>query len=189
MPISKKGVLWIVVFCILFLGGIAGGFFYFSRNSGFRQLVEIAPHEVKQEEDASFMKVYYPFDGRLVMEERKVRRQVAITAIAEEIINEFLKGPSSTARSAVPPGAKLLSVYYASDGILYVDVSDEFRRNFQGDALNEFLLLKGLYDSIITNVTGVQDVKVIVEGKEIESIGGHFLALYPLKNMLAAEVK
>jgi hypothetical protein len=83
----------------------------------------------------------------------------------------------------------LLSVYYASDGILYVDVSDEFRRNFQGDALNEFLLLKGLYDSIITNVTGVQDVKVIVEGKEIESIGGHFFALYPLKNMLAAEVK
>jgi len=188
MQASKKWILWVLVFCLLFLGGIAGGFYYFSQNFGFRQIAEIVPHEVNQGEDASFMRVYYPSEGRLIMEERRVKRQVAITAIAEEIVNEFLKGPSNMAKSAVPPGTRLLAVYYGSDGILYVDLSDEFRRNFQGDALNEFLLLKGLYDSIISNVTRVDDVKVIIEGKEIESIGGHFLALYPLKNMLA-EVK
>jgi spore germination protein GerM len=188
MPPIKKRILWVLGFCLLFLGGIAGGFFYFSQNFGFRQIVETAPPELKEGEDASFMRVYYPSEGRLIMEERRVKRQVAITAIAEEIVNEFLKGPSNMAKSAVPPGTRLLAVYYGSDGILYVDLSDEFRRNFQGDALNEFLLLKGLYDSIISNVTRVDDVKVIIEGKEIESIGGHFLALYPLKNMLA-EVK
>jgi len=188
MPVTKKRIVWVLVFCLLFFGGIAGGVFYFAQNFGFRQIVETVPNEVKQAEDASFMRVYYPSEGRLIMEERRVKRQVAITAIAEEIVNEFLKGPSNMAKSAVPPGTRLLAVYYGSDGILYVDLSDEFRRNFQGDALNEFLLLKGLYDSIISNVTGVDDVKVIIEGKEIESIGGHFLALYPLKNMLA-EVK
>jgi len=185
MPANKKRILLILVFILLFLGGIAGGFFYFSQLFGFKQTVETVPQEVKQGEDASFVRVYYPSEGRLIMEERRVKRQVAVTAIAEEIVSEFLKGPSNTAKSAVPSGTKLLGVYYGSDGILYVDLSDEFRRNFQGDALNEFLLLKGLYDSIISNVTGVDDVKVIIEGKEIESIGGHFLALYPLKNMLA----
>ncbi len=188
MPANKKKILWVLVFALLFLGGIAGGFFYFSRNFGFMQTVKTVPQEVGQEEDTSFMRIYYPSEGRLIMEERRVKRQVALTAVAEEIAHEFLKGPSNMAKSAVPPGTKLLAVYYGSDGILYVDLSDEFRRNFQGDALNEFLLLKGLYDSIISNVTGVDDVKVIIEGKEIESIGGHFLALYPLKNMLA-EVK
>jgi len=188
MRTSKKRILWVLVFAFLFLGGIAGGFFYFSRNPGFKQNVETVPQEVKQGEDASFIRVYYPSEGRLIMEERRVKRQVAITAIAEEIVNEFLKGPSTAAKSVIPPGTKLLAVYYGIDGILYVDLSDEFRRNFRGDALNEFLLLKGLYDSIISNVTGVDDVKVIIEGKEIESIGGHLFALYPLKNMLA-EVK
>jgi spore germination protein GerM len=188
MPVSRKRIMWVLVFALLFMGGIAGGFFYFSRNFGVKQAAEPVLQAAKQGEDTSFVRVYYPSEGRLVMEERKVKRQVAITAIAEEIVSEFLKGPSTVAKSAVPPGTKLLAVYYGSDGILYVDFSDEFRRNFQGDALNEFLLLKGLYDSIISNVTGVDDVKVIVEGKEIESIGGHFFALYPLKNMLA-EVK
>ena len=81
----------------------------------------------------------------------------------------------------IPPGVKVLGLYQGSDGILYVDFSDELRRNFQGDAAAEFLLLRGLYESIISNVKGVDDVKVLIEGKEIESIGGHVLALYPLK--------
>lgn len=188
MQASKKRILWVLIFVLLFLGGIAGGFFYFSQNPGLKQNAETVPQEARQGEDASFIRVYYPSEGRLVMEERRVKRQVAITAIAEEIVTEFLKGPTSAAKSTVPAGTKLLSAFYGIDGILYVDLSDEFRRNFQGDALNEFLLLKGLYDSIISNVTGVDDVKVIIEGKEIESIGGHLYALYPLKNMLA-EVK
>jgi spore germination protein GerM len=188
MPPSKRKILWIVVFILLFLGGIAGGFFYFSRHFGSQQTPETVPQAEKQGEDASFVRVYYPSEGRLIMEERRVKRQVSVSSIAEEIMGEFLRGPSTTGKSSVPQGTKLLGVYYGNDGILYVDLSDEFRRNFQGDALAEFLLLKGLYDSIISNVTGVDDVKVLIEGKEIESIGGHFLALYPLKNMLT-EVK
>jgi spore germination protein GerM len=105
--------------------------------------------------------------------------------MAEEIVKEFLRGPSQMNRSGIPVATKLLGIYPGNDGILYVDLSDEFRRNFQGDAIGEFLLLKGLYDSILSNVTGVDDVKIVIEGKEIESIGGHLFALYPLKNTLS----
>ena len=188
MPANRRKILWSMVYALLFLGAIAGGFFYFSRHFGHKQVPEIAPRAEKQGEDASFVRVYYPSEGRLVMEERRVRRQASVSAVAEEVMREFLKGPANRGASAVPSGTKLLGIYFGSDGILYVDLSDEVRRNFQGDALTEFLLLRGLYDSIISNVTGVDDVKVIVEGKEIESIGGHFFSLYPLKNMIA-EVK
>lgn len=191
MQINKKRILWVLVFILLFSSGIAGGFIYFSKSFGIKQPTEATPQAEKQEGDSSFVRVYYPSEGRLIMEERRVKRQESITAIAGAIIEEFLRGPANTTNTGktdIPMGTKLLGIYSGSDGILYVDLSDEFRRNFQGDVLTEFLLLKGIYESIISNVTGIDDVKVIIEGREIESIGGHLPALYPLKNTLT-EVK
>lgn len=185
MPANKNKILWVLVFFLLFLGSIAGGFFYFSKSFGPKQIAAPAPQEERQGDDSSFIRVYYPSGGRLVIEERRVKRQDSLPAMAEGIVGEFLRGRSAAPKSDVPEGTKLLGAYSGSDGILYVDLSDEFRRNFQGDALTEFLLLKALYDSIISNLTGVDDVKVLIEGKEIESIGGHLFALYPLKNIIA----
>jgi spore germination protein GerM len=184
MPINKRRILWVSVFTLLFSGGIAGGFFYFSMKFGNEPTGEATLKSIKQIDDSSFVKVYYPSEGRLIMEERRVRRLGSVTVSAEEIMEEFLKGPLHRGKSDIPPGSRVLGVYFGTDGILYVDLSDEFRRNFHGDALAEFLLLKGLYESIISNITGVDDVKILIEGKEIESIGGHLFALYPLKNAL-----
>jgi len=184
MPINKRRILWVLVFILLFSGGIAGGFFYFAENLGNKPKGETLTEPQKQADDSSFVKVYFPSEGRLIMEERRIKRLGSVTVSGEEIVEEFLKGPSQRGRSDVPPGTKVLGLYFGTDGILYVDLSDEFRRNFHGDALSEFLLLKGLYESIISNVTGVDDVKILIEGKEMESIGGHLLVLYPLKNSL-----
>jgi spore germination protein GerM len=87
----------------------------------------------------------------------------------------------------LPRGARLLGIYKGTDGMLYIDLSDEFRRNFQGDVFAEFLLLKGLYESIISNIQDIQDVKILIEGKETETLGGHFFLLYPLKDMVSHE--
>jgi spore germination protein GerM len=187
MQLSRKKVLWILVFLLLFSGGIGGGYFYFSKKSVQTQSGAETPQADIQSQDFSSVRVYYPAEGRLMMEERRVKRQASVVASAEAIAEEYLKGPAR-GKSDVPQGAKLLGAYIGSDGVLYVDLSDEFRRNFQGDALTEYLVLKGLYESIISNVGGMDDVKVIIEGKEIESIGGHLFAMYPLKNTLT-EVK
>lgn len=184
---NKKKILWISVFLVLFSGGIVAGFFYFSRNIGQRPTGETTPQADVQAQDFASVRVYYPSDGRLVMEERRVKRQTTAVAVAEAVMEEYLKGPSR-GRSDIPAGVRVSGVYSGNDGILYVDLSEEFRKNFQGDALAEYFLLKGLYESVISNVAGIDDVKVIIEGKEIESIGGHLFALYPLKNTLS-EVK
>ena len=49
--------------------------------------------------------------------------------------------------------------------------------------------MKGLYESVIANVQGVTDVKVLVDGKELETLGGHFYLKYPLKGMMLYEYK
>jgi len=184
MGIDKRRLLLVLLFIILFIGGVSGGYIYFSKRFAPGQTAE-TPRTEGQADDIS-IKVYYPSEGRLVEEERRVRRQKTVLSIAEACIEEFLRTPPDRGRSDVPSGARLLGVYYGSDGILYANLSDEFRRNFQGDALTEFLLLKGLYETVITNVPGIGDVKILIEGMEIESLGGHIYAMYPLKDTLSA---
>jgi hypothetical protein len=87
----------------------------------------------------------------------------------------------------LPAGARLLGVYFGTDGILYVEFSEEFRSNFRGDALTEYLLLRGLYESLMSNIAGIEDVKVLVEGGEIESLGGHIYANLPLGEAVASK--
>ncbi len=57
----------------------------------------------------------------------------------------------------------------------------EKSRNFSGEARYEYYLLKSIYQTLVTNVSEVRDVKILIEGREIDSIGGHMLAIMPLR--------
>lgn len=178
-----------IIFILLFAAGITGGYLYFSKKFLSQ------PSPVKGTEDTGIisqddlftLRVYYPVGGRLQMEERKVQRKTAQMAVAEAVLGEFFKGPVNAKGSESPQDTKLLGLYKGSDGILYVDLSDEFRRNFSGDASSEFLLLKGFYESLISNVQEISDVKVLIEGREIESLGGHINLRYPLKDTVSSD--
>ncbi|MFN3396759.1 MAG: GerMN domain-containing protein [Thermodesulfovibrionales bacterium] len=183
MPFNKARLVWIGIFLLLFISGMTGGYIYFlGREKGSFIENGIRKEESIQDTDLSIIKVYYPVKDKLLMEERKVRRQTSTPSMASAVIEEFLKCPSIEQGCLIPEGTRLLNVYIGKDGILYTDLSDEVRRNFQGDAYGELLLLKGLYESIISNLSGIEDIKILVEGKEIESLGGHISILYPLKN-------
>jgi spore germination protein GerM len=121
------------------------------------------------------------------MEERKLPRRNKEIAIAETIVEEFLKGPSGAQVSSVPGNTRLLGIYKDTERVFYIELSEEFRRNFQGDALTEYFVLKGLYESLISNIPDLQDVKVLIEGREAETLGGHLYLSYPLKDMISYE--
>ncbi len=181
-----KKAAGIVLLVFLFLGGVTGGYLYFST---------ILPKEKPAAEgeagtsaridDYFILRVYYPVENQMQIEERRVPRKSGLMAVAEATVGEYLKGPVRATTPIVPKNTKILGIYKGADRILYVDLSDDFRRNFQGDALTEFLLLKSLYESLISNVEDIQDVKVLIEGKEVETLGGHLYLLYPLKDMVA----
>lgn len=167
---QRLSLMAVAVALILILG-LAGGYLAFKkgRTAGwFGQEGGVEPIQV----ELTTIRVYFPSGGKLSMEERRIIRSESQGRMAEETVREFLKGPGGTG-SYVPEGTELLGIYPGSDGILYVDLADEFRSNFQGDAMAEFLLLRALYESIMTNVAEVKGIKVLIEGKEIGSIGGH----------------
>lgn len=191
---ASKKYLWIPAFLLLFAAGMTGGYFYFSKKFpsppdriGAKETEEKIGRAI---EDMFTLRIYYPAGGRLQMEERKAQKKTIQMTVAEAVISEFLKGPVpvNVSVSEIPKDAKLIGLYRGDDGILYVDLSDEFRRNFGGDAAAEFLLLRGLYESLMSNVYDITDVKILIEGREMESLGGHLYLSYPLKDIVSSDL-
>ncbi len=183
-----KKVSGIILLVILFLAGVAGGYLYFMKVFSKGKPGGKIGETLTATEDLFSLRIYYPVGNRLQLEERRLPRRSVQIAIAEAAVEEFLKGPADAVKSNVPKDARLRGIYKDADGILYVDLSDEFSRNFQGDVVTELLLLRGLYESLVSNVHDIQDIKVLIEGKERETVGGHFYLLYPLKQMVSHEI-
>ncbi|HMK49088.1 MAG TPA: GerMN domain-containing protein [Thermodesulfovibrionales bacterium] len=185
---NTKKVLGIILLVSLFLGGVIGGYFYFSRVASNGKSQAENEGMSQKPEDLFSLRIYYPVRDHLQVEERRLPRRTAPLAIAEATVEQYLKGPVDSKTSSIPRDTKILGIYKGADRILYVDLSDDLRRNFSGDALTEFLLLKGLYQSIIANVEDVADVKVLIEGKELETLGGHLYLMYPLKDIVSTNL-
>jgi len=186
---KKRNFIGMTVFFSLIIGAATGGYLYFSTGIFDKKTAEQRGTDDPVPFSETFtLKIYYPVNDRLQVEERTVAGLPADSAIAESAVREYLKGPSDPALSFMPRHAQLNGIYKGTDGILYVDISDEFSRNFQGDVLAELLLLKGLYKSLISNVGDIIDVKVLIDGKEIESLGGHLPLLYPLRSAVSTDL-
>jgi hypothetical protein len=182
-----KRVSGIILLVMLFLAGVAGGYLYFTKVFSKGKPEGKIGETLTPMEDLFSLRIYYPVGNRLQLEERRLPRRTAQIAIAEAVVEEFLKGPANAIKSNIPKDARLRGIYKDAGGMLYVDLSDEFSRNFQGDVVTELLILRGLYESLVSNVHDIQDIKVLIEGKEVETLGGHFYLLYPLKEMVSVE--
>ncbi|MCX8069234.1 MAG: GerMN domain-containing protein, partial [Thermodesulfovibrionales bacterium] len=56
---------------------------------------------------------------------------------------------------------------------LYLDFNPELRYKSLFDANEEYLFLKALYNTIFINFKSVTNVRILVDGKEIETLAGH----------------
>jgi len=183
--------LWITLIVLLFLAVAAGSYFFMHKyTESEKQPVSTAAQSPEMEPaDISILRIYQPRNNGIEMTERKIPKRISNIAIAEAVIEEFFKSTAASGVSAIPQNVKLLGLYKDEAQILYIDLSDEARRNFQGDAMAEYLLLKAIYESLVSNVLDFQDCRILIEGKEIETLGGHFYLKYALKNTFSAEIK
>jgi spore germination protein GerM len=139
-------------------------------------------------EKAVIIKLFFPDGHRLKLEQREMERFFSQKKILKGAVTEFLKGPSGSQRNIVPVDTLLLGVYMGNDGIAYINLSEDFKRNFHGDVPDEFLLLKSLYETVISNVQ-VDNIKLLIDSKESDSIGGHFSVDRPLKQLVTQEIR
>jgi hypothetical protein len=185
----KNRAAWILLIILFFIGGAAGSYFLMKFfTPAANQPAVVAPEQLSKEaQDLIAVRILLPRDKKLEMQDRKLKRKIRSIDFAEALIEQFFKEAAN--EYTIPQNVKILGIYRDPNQILYIDFSDELRRNFQGDALDEYLLLKGMYETLVSNVQDFQDLKVLVEGKEIETLGGHFFLKYPLKNIVLTELK
>jgi germination protein M len=116
------------------------------------------------------------FDGstnkdkaEVVKEERLINKE---EVLGEIIMQELLKGPSnvSSLKPVLPKETKLLS-FSIKDGIAYVNLSND--ANFPMTPAKEEACLRGILNSL-TQLTSVSKVKLMIDNKDIKSIGGNY---------------
>ncbi len=107
-----------------------------------------------------------------------VLRKDTLLVAAEDIIEKYVK----------PYNVRLLDLYMDQEGVIYIDFGDELKRNFNGDAIEEIKIIAGLFSGIKSTVPGFTALKVLIEGSEAESFGGHIDISKPIGEEIAKHI-
>jgi hypothetical protein len=93
---------------------------------------------------------------------------------AEELLRALLAiylDKSSPHRLA--PGSEVRSVYLVDPGLAVIDVNAAFADGHRSGVLVEELTVASLIRTLSANLPGILRVKILVEGKERETLAGH----------------
>jgi hypothetical protein len=93
---------------------------------------------------------------------------------AQELLRALLglyMGKSSS--HPLGPGAEVRDVYLVDPGLAVVDVNDAFSDGHRSGVLVEELTVASMVQTLAANIPGISRVKILVGGKERETLAGH----------------
>ncbi len=109
----------------------------------------------------------------------EVLRKDTLLVVAEDVIRKYVEHYK----------VRLLDLYMDKEGVIYIDFGDELKKNFRGDALEELKIIAGLFNSIKSTIPGFTALKIIIEGKEDVSFGGHIDISKPMGEEIAKNIR
>ncbi len=175
----RKRLFFII---IVVLVAISAGLFTIYRLEEVREFLSLGKGEESAPATPSRMAggaravIVIPSEKGLITREIALKEGLLPVERAEAVIGEYLKGLGAGLRET-----RLLGVYRDKGNVLYIDLSGDISQDFSGDAMDEYLLLKSLWQTVSRNFPWVADVRLLIDGKEKESIGGHLTALGGLR--------
>ncbi len=185
---NKRNVfIAVVIFLSAALAGwLAARYYFIPSEKKDSPLIELKDTKLKTEEELDSggentitVMIFLPSGDTVIAEERTIQNKTLAVEIAEAALTEYIKALKDGFENV-----KLKGVYRDRNNTIYIDLSDEFRRGFSGDARQEYVLLKSLFETVTKNVPETEDVRLLIDGREIESIGGHFYSHYGLKTTI-----
>jgi hypothetical protein len=81
----------------------------------------------------------------------------------------------------LPPDTTFRALYILDDGTAYVDLSDAVGATHPGGIQMERLSIYSIVNSLILNVSEIQAVKILKNGREALTLAGHMDLRFPLK--------
>lgn len=132
----------------------------------------------EQQEDRVDLTLYYADnEGQYLFAERRSVQIAEGEKLEEIVLRELAKEPQTPDLTRlIPAEAEVLSVS-TENGIITVDFNENLRDNFYGGSSSEALLIYSIVNTL-TELEGYEDhqVKLLINGQEFESIGGHMSA-------------
>jgi hypothetical protein len=93
---------------------------------------------------------------------------------AEELLRTLLSlYLDKSSPHVLGPGADVRSVFLVDPGVAVIDLNSAFADTHRSGALVEELIVASLIHTISANTPGVVRVKILVDGKERETLAGH----------------
>jgi len=93
---------------------------------------------------------------------------------AEELLHALIDlYVSKASPHPLDPGADLRSVYLVDPGLAVIDVNSAFAEGHRSGILVEELTVVSIVETLATNVPGITRVKILVDGKERDTLAGH----------------
>ncbi|MDH4027523.1 MAG: GerMN domain-containing protein [Nitrospirota bacterium] len=177
-----KKVSWLFLLALIVFFAVSSGVSYFilkerfTVESPFIAQIESMHDQAsgKARKDAPF-RLYEPSVQENPAETGPETRKDKLLVAVEDVIRKRLE----------PYEVRLLDLYLDKEGTVYMDLGEEITKNFKGDAGEELDLVAGLYAGIKQTVPDIRKMKILIEGMEAESFGGHINISKPIGEEIA----
>ena len=92
---------------------------------------------------------------------------------SKQVLNTLLAGPVDVELRTLPPDAVLLAFYILPDGTAIADFSEALATSTPSGIASEQLAVDSLARTLEANVPQVKQLKILIHGQEVETLGGH----------------
>jgi Sporulation and spore germination len=152
----------------------------------------VAPPAAGPTEQAT---LYVAYDDIGVLRPRSARiplpagRQERAEELLRALLDVYLDKASP---HVLGPGSEIRDVYLVDPGLAVVDLNAAFANGHRSGVLVEELTVASLVQTLSTNVPGITRIRILVDGKERETLAGHvdLTSFYDVSavNQLAAQL-
>jgi hypothetical protein len=104
---------------------------------------------------------------------REIREGRNTLETMKVVLHELIRGPAGTLSPTLPPTATVEALYMLPNGLLVVDFGQSIQTDHPGGSAAELLSVYSIVNTLTTNFKSVKQVKLLVEGDEIETLAGH----------------
>lgn len=119
--------------------------------------------------------LYFPSleQGTLVEEKRLISWAASDADRIRQVILALVEGSHQGLGRSLPPSASIRAVFLTADGTAYLDFSKQSVEELKPGIAAESLAVGSIVNSIAANVPAVKQVKILLEGQDVDTLGGH----------------
>ncbi|HOA83281.1 MAG TPA: GerMN domain-containing protein [Thermodesulfovibrio thiophilus] len=120
----------------------------------------------KAEQTTESFKIYIPSSNSLISKEIYFKEDEAQLKNIEKILEFFLIELPAPFKES-----KVFGLYRDKENTIYIDFSKKFAS--PQSMREEYFILKSLYRTLKENFVWINDIKILIDGKEVETLSGH----------------